>query len=305
MLASLRLFFSVRGVIEVETPLLAATASSHPDLRPIAALRSNATGPCIRQLWLQTSPESHMKRLLAAGSGPIYQICKAFRDGEQDAIHNPEFTMIEWYRPGFDLHQLMSETEELVRGLLDRPQAERISYARLFHIHLALDPHTVPPDDLRRLCQSKGLTHSTVSSNRDRDPWLKLLMESCIQHKLGHERPCFVFDFPASQACMARIRPGNPGVAERFELYLDGVELANGYHELDDPTEQLSRFENENSSLQALGREPVPLDEHLLSALASGLPDCSGAALGLDRLLMLKFSASSISEVISFTTDRA
>lgn len=304
LLGAIREFFNQRGVLEVETPLAAFTTSSHADVRPMKTIvQAAAIGH--QQFYLQTSPESHMKRLVAAGSGPVFQVCKAFRDGEVSTRHNPEFTILEWYRPGFSMEDLMSETDGLLDYLLGLPNARRVSYAEIFQDCLGIDPHAAHVAELRRLADVHNAGWPAESLVSDKDAWLELLMEKCIQPTLGSDRPCFVFGFPASQACMACVSDDNPKVAERFELYVGGLEIVNGYRELDDSSEQKARFVEEEAKLRELGLEPPPLDNLLLDALSAGFPDTSGAALGVDRLVMIATGASDISEVLAFPISRA
>jgi len=299
LLARIREFFAHRGVLEVETPALSVAAATDPHLE---SFPFQVGGPGRR--YLHTSPEFPMKRLLAAGSGPIYQLCKVFRQGEYGRYHNPEFTLLEWYRPGFDTHHLMDEVEALLQTLLDTgPAAERLSYAEAFQRHLAIDPHSADADALRARAREAGL--EGVELGVDRDGWLDLLLTHRVEPHLGRGRPTFLYDYPASQAALARIRPGQPAVAERFELYLEGVELANGFYELGDAVEQRERFAADNAHRERLGLPVVPMDEHLLAALEAGLPDCSGVALGVDRLAMLAVDASALEAVIAFPFARA
>ncbi len=305
VLARIRTFFSERGVMEVETPVLSAAAATDPSLSSFSACYQGPGAASGRELYLQTSPEFAMKRLLASGSGPIYQICKAFRNGESGRQHNPEFTMLEWYRPGFKLQTFMDEVEALVCELLELPSAERISYAELFKRHLGLDPHTASLSTLSACATENGLLLSSALMESDRDVWLALLLTHLIEPSLGIERPVFIYDFPVSQAMLARISPGEPPVAERFELYVTGVELANGFFELCDGEEQRSRFQADRLRRKHLGLPSVPIDEHLLSAMESGLPESVGVALGVDRLVMLYGGTDSIDEVIAFPLQRA
>jgi len=254
--------------------------------------------------FLQTSPESAMKRLLAAGSGPIYQMTKAFRDGESGRKHNPEFTMLEWYRPGFDHHALMVEIDELLAALLDTSPGERLTYREAFLRHAGLDPFQATPAELRRCALDHGCG-DVPGMGDDRDGWLSLLVGTVVEPCLGHGRPSYVLDYPASQASLARIRQGSPPVAERFELYVGGVELANGYHELTDAAEQRRRYRVDIELRSSMGRAAVPPDEHLLAALEDGLPACAGVALGVDRLVMVAAGATAIDEVLAFPVERA
>jgi lysyl-tRNA synthetase class 2 len=298
-LASIRRFFADRGVLEVETPALSAAAVTDLHLHSVAC-RLDLDDR--RTRFLQTSPEYAMKRLLAAGSGPIYQICKVFRDGERGRRHNPEFTMLEWYRPGFDHHRLMDEVEELLQAVLGVAAGERISYADAFRRHAGVDPHAASDGELRSRVVALGVAGV---AELDRDDLLNLLLSHVVEPHLGSGRPSFLFDYPASQAALARVRPGNPPVAERFEVFLDGLELANGFHELADPGEQRRRFEADLVERRRHGLPEVPVDEQLLAALATGLPDCAGVALGVDRLVMLKVGTRDIADVIAFPIERA
>ncbi len=296
VLARIRAFFAARDVLEVETPVLAAAGGTDVHLAP---LHTHLADGC--RLYLQTSPEFAMKRLLAAGSGPIYQLGRAFRDGEAGRRHNPEFTMLEWYRPGWDHHALMGEVDALLAEVLDTPPGERLTYREAFRRHAGLDPFTVTDAELRTRAAGLGLEAEDV----DRDGCLSLLLGAVVEPRLGRGRPTFVHDFPASQAALARIRAGDPPLAERFEAYVEGVELANGYHELTDPAEQRRRFEADLAERRRRGLPALPVDERLLAALEHGLPDCAGVALGVDRLVMLACGASCLAEVMAFPVDRA
>jgi lysyl-tRNA synthetase class 2 len=297
LLARLRGFFAERGVLEVETPILGHAGTPETHLESLEVRRP--------RLFLQTSPELHMKRLLAAGSGPIWQLARVARGGERGRRHNPEFSLLEWYRPGWDHHRLMDEVEELVVHLLERPvAAERLTYAELFGRHLGLDPHRASLADLDRAAAPYA---PPPFDGDDRDGRLAFLLTHAVEPELP-AGALFVDDYPASQASLARVRPaaGNgPAVAERFELYLDGVELANGFHELTDAAEQRRRFTADLAERRRRGLPAVPLDERLLAALEAGLPPCSGVALGFDRLVMHATGAGRIDDVIAFPTERA
>jgi lysyl-tRNA synthetase class 2 len=243
-----------------------------------------------------------MKRLLAAKSGPIYQIAKAFRGAEAGRRHNPEFSILEWYRPGWDHHLLMNEIDHLLGTVLDVPKGERLSYAEAFDRHAGLDPHSSPTNLLQTRVDRLGVL---AVEELDRDDLLNLLLTHVVEPRLGRGRPTFVYDFPTSQAALARVRPGDPPLAERFEVFVEGIELANGYHELTDPDEQRRRFSRDLEDRKRRGLPEVPMDDRLLAALESGLPDCAGVALGIDRLVMLKTGADDISQVIAFPIDRA
>jgi len=301
LLARCREFFARRGVLEVETPVLSQATVTDPHL---ASLETRLAGRP-RPYYLQTSPEYAMKRLLAAGSPDLYQICKVFRDGESGRLHNPEFTMLEWYRRGFDHHALMDEVEALLATLLEgrlAEPAERLTYREAFGRELGLDPLAAPPAALAALAAERT---GAALAGADRDTLLDLLMGAVVGPALGRGRLCFVHAYPASQAALARLLPGTPPVAARFEAYLEGLELCNGFHELADAAEQRRRFATDRAQRRARGLPEPPVDERLLAALAHGLPDCAGVALGLDRVLMLATACSSIGEVLTFAIDEA
>jgi len=300
MLSNIRNFFKSKNVTEVDTPALSQGTVTDVYLESMISHCSCIEGGT-QALYLQTSPEFAMKRLIAAGSGCIYQICRAFRDDESGRMHNPEFLLLEWYRMGFDHFQLMSEMDALLRLVLGTKKADKVSYQQLFIDYLQFDPLTAPSPDIQQIVHNKinGLTLD------DRDQMLQVLFSSLIEPEIAKERPLMVFGFPASQSDLARLSPSDPRVAERFEVYYRGVELANGFHELTDAAEQRQRFLNDNQQRKVLGKEQKPLDERFLSALGSGMPDCSGVALGLDRLLMLALQKESIAEVMPFPINRA
>jgi lysyl-tRNA synthetase class 2 len=305
LLQRLRAFFARAGVLEVETPLACRAGGTDPALEPLV---TRYTGPGFASgtpLYLQSSPEFAMKRLLAAGAGPIYQLGRAFRDGERGRRHNPEFTLLEWYRPGFHAAALMSEVAELVRCALEAPAlaAEEISYAELFRRHLGLDVFTASVSDLR----AAALAHDAgvADLELERDAWLDLLMTTHIEPRLGRGAMSFVTDYPAGQAALARLNARDPRTAARFELFLDGVELANGFEELTDAREQAGRFRRDNRTRAARGQPELPVDERFLAALAAGLPPCAGVALGVDRLLMRKLGIDDIDRVMAFSLERA
>jgi lysyl-tRNA synthetase class 2 len=304
MLAELRRYFAGAGVLEVETPLACSSSGTDPALQPVMARYTGPVFPQGTDLYLQTSPELGMKRLLAAGTGAIYQICKAFRDGEAGRLHNPEFSILEWYRPGFDLGQLMDELAEVVRLAVERPELEPVceSYAGLFRSTLGVDVFDCSAEQLQAL----AIEHHVLGAeglNLDRDGWLDLLMSHLVQPNLGQGSLCFVTDYPASQAALARVNPDGR-TAARFELFYDGVELANGFHELVEADEQAQRFEADNCRRKAQGQPPIRVDRLLLGAMQHGLPDCSGVAVGLDRLLMLRLGEKDIDRVLSFSLQR-
>jgi elongation factor P--(R)-beta-lysine ligase len=302
MLARTREFFAARDVLEVETPILSAGAVSDPQIESLATRIAGMAG----RFCLSTSPEYPMKRLLASGSGDIFQVCKVFRDEERGRWHNPEFTMIEWYRQGFDDAALMTEVEAFVSQLLTPHRqfasAERLTYADALRKHAGVDAHQDSEAALERAAADHGIV---CKGELDRDAKLDLLMGFVVGPKLGRERPCFICDYPASQASLARLKPGMPAVAARFELYIDGIELANGYHELVDAGEQRGRFTRDLASRRSRGQIDQPLDERLLAALAAGMPDCAGVALGFDRLVAIALGATRLSEAMAFSIDNA
>jgi len=309
MLERIRAFFSQRAVLEVETPVFSAAASTDPALASFSTRYTGPQFPRGQTFYCHTSPEFPMKRLLAAGSGSIYQICKVFRDGESGRLHNPEFTLLEWYRVGFDHHQLMDEAVALVVEVLTGHQTlaapEKLSYRDAFERHCGIDPHTADIPALAGAVARHGIQTNFDIATENQDVLRDLLLTHVIEPHLGHGRITLLYDYPASQAALARVRPGNPPLAERFELYLNGIELANGFHELSDAGEQQRRFEHDRARRKAAGLEEVPADARLLAALRAGLPDCAGVALGLDRLAMLAAGAESLEEVIAFPADRA
>ena len=301
MLAAAREFFARRGVLEVETPMLSTAAVSDPQ---IESLVTHLAG--LGRFYMGTSPEYAMKRLLAAGSGDIYQISRVFRDAERGRWHNPEFTLLEWYRLGFDETALMSEVESLIGSLLAPHRllepAERLSYSAALQRHAGVDAHRAGDDDLTDAAIRHGID---CRADLGRDAKLDLLMGLVVGPRLGSGRPCFICDYPASQAALARLKPGLPPVAARFELYLDGVELANGFHELANAGEHRARFTQDLNLRRARGQIQPPLDEHLLAALAAGLPDCAGVALGFDRLVSIALGAPRLADAMAFTIDNA
>jgi elongation factor P--(R)-beta-lysine ligase len=306
LLARVREFFATRGVLEVDTPTIVNAAVSDVHIHSAVVEFAPVTpGSPPTRLFLHTSPEYAMKRLLAAGVGDIYQVCHVARALESGRVHNPEFTLLEWYRVGFSLGQLMDEVELLVRGVLGssaEASAERLSYREVFLRELGLDPFEATTAQLARAAAPLDLNPGTPL---DRDGYLELLMGSLIGPRLGKQRLTFIYGYPASQAALARLDPVDPRSAYRFELYARGIELANGFHELAAPAEQRARFEADNAARHRAGLPVHDLDERLLAALASGLPDCAGVALGLDRLLMLASGARHIDEVLAFPTRRA
>jgi elongation factor P--(R)-beta-lysine ligase len=302
MLKTARAFFEDRGVLEVETPIVSAAAVSDPQIESLTTQIAGLPG----RRYLCPSPEYAMKRLLAAGSGDIYQICKVFRDAERGRWHNPEFTMIEWYRVGLDDTALMNEVEALIGEVLAPVRAlgaaERLSYREALRRHAGVDAFDSTAEELLDAARRHGIRCDALL---DRDAKLDLLMGLVVGPRLGRGNPCFVCDYPATQAALARLKPGLPSVAARFELYLDGVELANGFHELAQPQEQRTRFTRDLALRRARGQVQAPLDENLLAALESGLPDCAGVALGFDRLVAIALGADKLADAMAFSIENA
>lgn len=307
LLARTRAFFAARGVLEVDTPLVVNAAVTDVHIHSAQVLLEADDGQAGRRpLFLHSSPEYAMKRLLAAGSGDIYQICHVVRGAEYGRLHNPEFTLIEWYRVGWDLDALMGETAELATSLLGAAAApgapERLAYRDAFLRELGLDPLTAADAELAACAARSGFAPSAPAS---RDELLELLMGTVIGPRLGRERLCLLHAWPASQAALARLDPRDARTARRFELYYQGVELANGFEELADAGEQRERFRRDLEQRRRAGLPCPAPDERLLAALESGLPPCAGVALGFDRTLMLARAAGSLAAVLPFTTRTA
>ncbi|KAB8311927.1 elongation factor P--(R)-beta-lysine ligase [Erwinia endophytica] len=303
IVAEIRRFFADRGVLEVETPAMSQATVTDINLFPF---QTRFVGPGAAQgldLYLMTSPEYHMKRLLAAGSGPIFQLCRSFRNEEAGRHHNPEFTMLEWYRPHYDMYRLMNEVDDLLQQILESAPAETLSYQQVFIRHLEIDPLSADKTQLREVADKLGVG-DLANREEDRDTLLQLLFVTGVEPQIGKDKPVFVYHFPASQAALAEISTEDHRVAERFEVYFKGIELANGFRELTDSREQRQRFEQDNRKRVARSLPPQPIDTNLLDALAHGMPECSGVALGVDRLVMLALQASQLSEVIAFAVDR-
>ncbi len=292
LLAEIRGFFARRGVVEVEPPTLGPPAMD-PALESLAV---DGVPPDGGRRWLQTSPEYAMKRLLAAGSGDIYALGPAWRGGEYGRWHRPEFTLLEWYRVGFDHHRLMDEVAELAAVVCGPRPVERISYREAFLAHAGVDPLAAVEADLAAAVARAGLSLGGVAVE-ERDTLLDLLLSHVVGPALGHVAATFLHGFPASQAALARLDDDDPRTARRFELFLDGLEIANGYHELTDAAAQRRRFEAERTERHGSGLPVYEADEALLAALEAGIPDCAGVALGVDRLVAVALGARSLAEV--------
>lgn len=302
LLAEIRRFFTDRGLLEVETPVLSEFGVTDVHLATFSTEFISPFGEQSKTLWLSTSPEYHMKRLLAAGSGPIFQIGKVFRNEEAGNRHNPEFTMLEWYRPHFDMYRLINEVDDLLQQILECPPVESMSYQFAFQQYVGLDPLSA---DLSELAE-KAKKHQLIGAeNENRDTLLQFLFSTVVEPQIGQEAPVVVYHFPASQAALAQISSEDLRVAERFEFYYKGLELANGFHELSDAREQLRRFQQDNLQREKMGLPVRAIDTRLLAALQAGIPNCSGVALGVDRLLMIAMGTESIKDVISFAIDNA
>jgi lysyl-tRNA synthetase class 2 len=303
LLATVRQFFETRSVLEVETPMLVNAAVTDVNLRPVELVLGE------RRLFLQTSPEYAMKRLLAAGMGDVYQLCKVVRGDERSRVHNPEFTMLEWYRVGFEMTDLIQEVAALLDALVTRVGGaaralRQVTYREVFQTSLQVDPLEASTEDLAKIAAAHGLTGHNLTE-LDRDELLDFLMGAVIGPTLGRGEWLALTHYPASQAALAQLDPSDPRVALRFEIYADGIELANGFQELADAHEQRARFMTDNAARRAQGLPPMPIDERLLAALESGLPACSGVALGFDRAVMVAVGARQIDEVIAFPIENA
>ncbi|PQO45624.1 EF-P lysine aminoacylase EpmA [Blastopirellula marina] len=304
---AVRQFFLQQGFWEVETPLLShdTVVDTHLDPVPVTLSWNPAKPNEGERTFLQTSPEFAMKRLVAAGADAIFQFAKAFRLAEEGSLHNVEFTLVEWYRAGDDLAAGIQLLSDLAEAVLERGAAEQVTYCDLFQTHLGVDPLSVKTAQLREVCRQHVIDVPSSFGEADRDGLLELLLSEAIQPKLGVGRPTIVSHYPASQAALARLDEHDPRVACRFELFVDGMELANGYDELLDADTLAARNRANNEARQALGKPPLPAESRLLHAMQSGLPACSGCALGLDRLVMAAVGATSIDQVIPFPVRRA
>ncbi|AMO67435.1 lysyl-tRNA synthetase, class II [gamma proteobacterium BDW918] len=298
LLSEIRQFFAARGVLEVDTPLLASAPVTDPNIEAITAQSPSGEG----QMYLQTSPEFAMKRLLAAGSGPIYQICKAFRRGERGRRHNPEFTMLEWYRPGMSLDALIDEVVAVITLASGSVDVALLTYQKVFELHCHLNPHTASLAELK-VCARRHLDLGFDSD--DRDLWLQLLMSLVVEPALDPAQISIVYDFPETQAALAKIAVNGDGhpVARRFEAFFAGMELANGYDELRDANELVRRIGDDHRRRGLSGQDLPPIDRYLLKAMPC-LPECTGVAIGFDRLVMIACKAERIDQVIAFPLER-
>jgi len=295
----IREFFQSRNVLEVETPILSESGNTEPNIQSFATHFTGHTSAGSRERWLRTSPEYPLKRLLAAGVGDCYELGRVFRNGEAGVRHNPEFTMLEWYRVGWDHRRLAEETIELVQqalSLVERAaKVYRCTYRELFQFELRIDPLIDSIERLRAPLHDIAIDPAGLT----RDDWLDLLITHRLQPQFPRDRITVITDWPASQCALARIRDDDPPVAERFELYLGPYELANGYHELKDAKEQRERFLRDNVRRRERGQGEIPIDERLLAVL-DDLPDCAGVAMGIERLLMCLAGTDDIRDVLAF-----
>ena len=308
LLSKLRAFFAEKNILEVQTPILSQAGNTEPSIETFVTQQHEDSKHTIQPSFLNTSPEFSMKRLVAAGCGSIYQITPAFRQDEQGKRHNPEFTLLEWYRLDFDHHALMGEVNSLVRfvaeDFLKLERSQFFSYQDAMIKFAGVDPFKASNEELIGATKKAGIDVVGMD-DAPRDSWLDLLMSQVVEKNLPKNCPVFIYDYPASQAALAKIRKGSPDVAERFELYINGMELANGFHELNDAKEQAERFHQDQLKRKENNQQGIPADHHLINALEHGLPECAGVAIGLDRLLMVLTGVEHINEVITFPFDRA
>lgn len=311
MLKNIRAFFDGRSVIEVETPLLSKYATTDPHLDSLQSRFREQT------YYLNTSPEYAMKRLLAGLKKPVYQICKAFRDDELGTMHNPEFTLLEWYQPGYDMARLMTEVAELIRCLcglsqtmvVQEPEFEFISYQQAFEKITGINPHKTSPQACHQFAVANKIEvpQGLGVGDDELDDWLDWLLTQWVLPAFSKEHFTFMYDYPASQCALAKVEKNDQQlpVARRFELFFGEIELANGFHELTDAQEQLRRFQAENKIRQQAGKKEINIDKNFIAALTHGLPECCGVALGIDRLLMVLTQNAAIEQVLSFSWDNA
>jgi len=301
---AIRQFFAERDVLEVDTPVLSHGTVTDVFIDGFSTNFAYSDSGHNETLYLQTSPEFALKRLLASYQTSIYQLSKAFRHEGFGRLHNPEFTMLEWYRVGLDHHALMDEISDLLKALIGAQQTERMTYQQAFQKHLNLDPLS---DSTQRIAQVFNDCNIDLSDEYpiDHDGMLQLLFSYEIEPRIGQQYPCFIYDYPASQSSLAKINSDDPRVADRFELYFKGTELANGFHELQDAAEQRKRFEHDNRLRRTFRFAEKPLDERFLGALEAGIPACAGVAMGIDRILMLKHGYTHIEQVLAFPVNRA
>ena len=308
LLSKLRAFFDEKNILEVQTPVLSQAGNTEPTIETFIIHQFENSKHIIQPSFLNTSPEFSMKRLIAAGSGSIYQITPAFRQNEQGQRHNSEFTLLEWYRLNFDHHALMGEVNSLVRfvaeDFLKLGRSHFFSYQDAMIKFADIDPFTATNEELKAATIKSGID-AVGMDDASTDTWLDLLMSQVVEKNLPENCPVFIYDYPSTQAALSKIRKGTPDVAERFELYINGMELANGFHELSDAKEQEERFHKDQAKRKEQGLQGIPADYNLIAALKHGLPECAGVAIGVERLLMVLTGAEHINEVLTFPFDRA
>lgn len=304
ILADIRSFFAERNIVEVETPAMSQATVTDIHMLPFQTHLFWPGSADSVIMYMITSPEYHMKRLLAANIGSIYQMCRSFRNAEAGRYHNPEFTILEWYHPYYDMYQLMHEVDDLLQQMLNCERADVISYQEAFLRYLNVDPLSADRAQLLEVATKLNLSN-TANSEEDNDVILQQLFNCGVEPHIGYKKPIFVYHFPASQSILAEQNTEDNRVAERFEVYFKGVELANGFRELTDSREQYQRFKQENYKRAHYGLPQHPIDKNLLDALQHGMPACSGVAIGIDRLVMLALGAKSLSEVLAFPVWRA
>lgn len=301
LLRAVRHFFQSRNVLEVETPSLYPYTNPEPVIDSFTCFADNAHS---RAYYLQTSPEFAMKRLLAGGSGAIFQICKAFRKMESGRLHNPEFTMLEWYQPDYTLYQLMEEIESLLVQVVPSDRIQKntrfLTYRSVFKDTVGIDPLQATISEFNNIAVQLGFPEAGSVCQQQRTAWLDFLFSHQVQPRLPRHCIVFVYHFPACQAALARLHPEHPELAERVEVFIDGVELGNGYRELTDAVQQRQRFELQQQERHQQGKSVPEIDTMFLGALQAGLPECSGMAIGLDRLLMTMYNLNDINQVLAF-----
>ena len=308
LLSKLRDFFAEKDILEVQTPVLSQAGNTEPTIESFIIQEHENAAHKIQPSFLNTSPEFAKKRLLAAGYGSMYQITPAFRQDEQGKRHNSEFTLLEWYRIDFDHHALMGEVNALVRFVAEKflnlGRSQFLTYQDAMIKFAGVDPFNATNEELKEATIKAGID-AVGMDDVNQDTWLDLIMSEIVEKNLPLNCPVFIYDYPASQAALAKIRKGSHDVAERFELYINGMELANGFHELSDAAEQAQRFKQQQQQRKESGQQGIPADYHLIEALKHGLPECAGVAVGLDRLLMVLTGAEHIDEVLTFPFERA
>ncbi|QCI21849.1 elongation factor P--(R)-beta-lysine ligase [Buchnera aphidicola (Hyadaphis tataricae)] len=303
IISQIRLFFLQKNVMEVETPMLSKSTVTDVNLSPFQTDFLSLNQNDMLKLWLITSPEYHMKRLLASTSGPIYQICHCFRNQEVGRYHNPEFTMLEWYQPFFSMKKFIKEIDHFLQTIFDFHESEQMSYQDIFLKVFDIDPLCTNILELRTIFKKLKLDY-LIHNEHHVNELIQTLFTLEIEPNLGKKKPIFIYHFPAEQACLANINSKDSRISERFEFFFKGIELGNGFYELTDVDEQKKRFMQDNKKRASMNLPVRKIDNLLLDALSSGLPYCSGVAIGLDRLMMLLLKEKNINEVISFAIDR-